>query len=71
MARFDVSADEVTGKTPELLEELEAFYQFEIDWDKDAAQKKLEDYEASGGDSTFATDLSCSLCRTAGIRTMM
>lgn len=56
MVCFDVSADEVTGKTPELLEELEAFYQFEIDWDKDAAQKKLEDYEASGGDSTFATD---------------
>lgn len=56
LARFDVSADEVTEETPELLEELEAFYQLDIDWDQDAAWKKLEDYKASGGDDTFATD---------------
>ena len=36
-----VYADDVTGKTPELIEELEKFYQFDIDWDADrAAQKK-------------------------------
>ena len=50
-----VNSDEVTGKTPALIEELEAFYPFEIDWDKERAEAKLEDYLASGGESTFST----------------
>lgn len=51
----DVSEDGITGKTPELLAELEAFYQFEINWDKDRAEKKRTDYMASGGDNTYST----------------
>lgn len=49
LVQIEVNSEEITGKTPELLEELEAFYQFEIDWDKQRAEKKLEDYLAEGG----------------------
>lgn len=52
---MEVNAEEATGKTPQMIEELESFYQFEIDWDADRAQQKLEDYLASGGDTTFST----------------
>lgn len=50
-----VNSEDVTGKTPALIEELEAFYPFEIDWDKERAEAKLEDYLASGGESTVST----------------
>ena len=55
LVEMDINGDEVTGKTPELLEELEAFYGFEINWDKDRAAKKVEDFLAAGGDSTVST----------------
>jgi hypothetical protein len=50
-----VNESGVTGKTPKLLEELEAFYQFEIDWDAKRAEQKRNDYLASGGDNTYST----------------
>lgn len=55
LVEVEVKGDEVTGKTPELLEELEAFYQFEIDWDADRADKKVEDFLAAGGNNTVST----------------
>ncbi|MGN0377600.1 MAG: hypothetical protein ACI4ED_08195 [Suilimivivens sp.] len=55
LVEISINGDDVTGKTPELLEELEAFYEFEIDWDKERADKKVEDFLASGGDNTFST----------------
>lgn len=36
-----ISYDEVTGKTDRLLEELESFYEVEIEWSKEAAEQKL------------------------------
>lgn len=55
LVEMSINGEDVTGKTPELLEELEAFYGFEIDWDKERADKKVEDFLASGGDSTVST----------------
>ena len=53
--KIEVNSEQVTGKTPMLIEELEAFYQFEIDWDKERASKKLETFLANGGDNTVST----------------
>lgn len=55
LVEIAVHADEVTGKTPALIEELEQFYQFEIDWDADRAEQKKEDYLATGGDNKYST----------------
>lgn len=55
LVEIGVHEDEVTGKTPMLLEELEQFYQFEIDWDADRAAQKKEDYLATGGDNKYST----------------
>lgn len=55
LVEMQVNSKEVTGKTPQLIEELETFYPFEIDWDEARAAKKLEDYLATGGDNTFTT----------------
>lgn len=55
LVTVEIGENDVTGKTPRLIKELEEFYQFEIDWDKDRAEKKREDYIASGGDHMFST----------------
>ena len=55
LVEVKVQEEGVTGKTPALLEELEQFYQFEIDWDADRAAKKREDYLATGGDNKYST----------------
>lgn len=55
LVEIAVDSEEITGKTPGLIEELEAFYQIDIDWDKERAEAKLEDYLASGGESTVST----------------
>jgi len=55
LVEIKVQEEGVTGKTPALLEELEQFYQFEIDWDADRAAQKREDYLASGGDNKYST----------------
>ncbi len=55
LVEIEVGSEEITGKTPELIEELEAFYQIDIDWDKERAEAKLENYLASGGDNTVST----------------
>lgn len=44
----EVNATEATGKTPLLVDELESFYGFEINWDPEAAQAKLDAFLASG-----------------------
>ena len=55
LIKAEINAEEVTGKTPMLIEELEAFYQFDIDWDKERASQKLETFLAGGGDNTVST----------------
>lgn len=51
----EVDNTEVTGKTDGLIEELEQFYQFDINWDKERADKKSADYTANGTDNTYST----------------
>lgn len=51
----EINEEDVTGKTPRLIKELEKFYEFEIDWDKDRAKQKKEEYLAGGGDNTYST----------------
>lgn len=48
LVEVEVDAENVTGKTDALLAELEDFYGFDVDWDKDAAEKKLSAFLASG-----------------------
>lgn len=57
MVKILMNPEEVTGKTDELINELEAFYEFEIDWDADAVQAKIDDFLAndSGDSESFST----------------
>lgn len=55
LVSIEINENDVTGKTPRLIKELEKFYGFEIDWDKDRAKVKREEYVASGGDNTYST----------------
>lgn len=52
---LSIDGTEVTGKTPELLAEMEQFYELDINWDQERADQKLEAYLASGGDNSFST----------------
>lgn len=42
----EISKDDVTGKTPALIAELESFYQFDINWDEEEAQAKEDAFLA-------------------------
>lgn len=44
-----LDAENVTEETDGLIEELERFYGFDIEWDAKAAQKKLDSFLAGGG----------------------
>lgn len=55
LVEVEVDSEDVTGKTPALIEELEVFYPFEIDWDKERAEAKLETYLENGDDNTVST----------------
>lgn len=55
LVEITVNSDDITGRTPALIKELEAFYPFEIDWDKERAGAKLEDYLANDNDNTVST----------------
>lgn len=57
MVKVLMKPEDVTGKTDELIEELEAFYEFEIDWDADEVQAKLDDFLANdtGDSESFST----------------
>lgn len=57
MVKIVMNPEDVTGKTEELIEELEAFYEFEIDWDAEAVQAKLDDFLANdlGDSESFST----------------
>lgn len=57
MAEVEINLAEVTGKTPELLAELEAFYEFDIDWSKEEAEARVEEFLANdtGDTDTFST----------------
>lgn len=42
----EIDSSQATYETPEILKELEAFYEVEIPWDIDEAEEKLESYSA-------------------------
>ncbi len=44
LLEVEIDSGEVTSKTPELLKELEAFYEVSLEWNSSGAQEKLEDY---------------------------
>ena len=47
LVEVEVDGSSTTGKTEEMLGELEAFYEFSIDWDQNAAEKKVSALLAS------------------------
>lgn len=55
MLEIKVYADETTGKTPMLMEELEAFYEIEINWDEQRAEEKVTNLLANGGNRMVST----------------
>ncbi len=56
LVETEVVAEDVTGETEDLIAELETFYGFDIEWDEEEAQQKLDDYLANGVTDT----ISCS-----------
>ena len=44
LVEVEINLEDVTGKTDFLLSELETFYEFDIDWDKAEAQKKVHNF---------------------------
>ena len=55
MVSVEINSADVTGKAAFLIEELEQFYQFDIDWDAERAEKKRLDYEANESENTYTT----------------
>lgn len=47
LLELEINLAESTGKTPELLAEIESFYEIDIDWDKETQEKKVSDFLAS------------------------
>ncbi len=48
LVEVEIMASDVTGKTEDLIAELETFYGFDIDWNEAAAQQKLDNFLANG-----------------------
>ncbi len=55
MVSVKINSADITGKATFLIEELEQFYQFDIDWDAERAEKKRLDYEANEFENTYTT----------------
>lgn len=55
LVKVEINDSYVTGKVDKLIDELEQFYQFEINWDAERAEKKRTDYEANGGENMYST----------------
>lgn len=53
MATVEINSTDVTGKAAFLIEELEQFYQFDINWDAERAEQKLLGYETNAPENTF------------------
>ncbi len=54
LLEVEIDSREATSKTPGLLEELEAFYEVDMEWDSGRAQEKLEKYLAGKEDKEIA-----------------
>lgn len=52
LVEVKINLEDVTGKTEAMLEEIEAFYGFDVEWDAKQAQNKLDDYMANGNTDT-------------------
>lgn len=48
LMEVDISAEDTTDETPDLLAELESFYGFDIGWDASFAENQLAEFEAGG-----------------------
>ena len=57
LVEIEISLEDITGKTPMLLEEIEAFYEFAIEWDQAAMEEKVAKFLANdtGDVETFST----------------
>lgn len=58
LVKVSVNNMEATGKTQNLLDEVEAFYEFDVDWDADEAEAKLQSYldqDDAADSDTFST----------------
>lgn len=55
LVTVEITSTDVTGKTERLLEELEQFYQFDINWDEERANQKSADYAENGTENTYST----------------
>lgn len=57
MVELEITLEDITGKTPMLLDEIEAFYGFEIGWDQAAMEAKVTDFLANdtGDTEKFST----------------
>lgn len=54
-----VNSDDVDAETDDLIDELETFYQCEIDWSARRAEEKIEELsESAGGNTTFGGSLA-------------
>ena len=53
LVEIEVNAEDVTGKTDYLLEELESFYEIDVAWDKAEAQAKLDKFLATADTGTI------------------
>lgn len=52
LVEVQINSGEAAEKTQDLLDEISAFYEFDVNWDKKEAEKKLENYLENGnGDS--------------------
>lgn len=48
LVETEVVSSDVTEETQDMIEELETFYGFDIEWDEEVAQQKLDNYLANG-----------------------
>ncbi len=55
MVSVEIDSAEATGKAEFLIEELEQFYQFDINWDADRAEQKALDYAENGTENTYTS----------------
>lgn len=54
MVSVEIDSRTVTGKSTLLIEELEQFYQFDIDWDAERAEQKVSNFAENGSENVYA-----------------
>ncbi|MBQ3517402.1 MAG: hypothetical protein IJA29_09280, partial [Lachnospiraceae bacterium] len=54
MVSIEIDSRTVTGKATLLIEELEQFYQFDINWDAERAEQKVSNFAENGSENTYS-----------------